>query len=186
MIGLAGLALAAGAAGSGRMVGYFENRLYQDDIIFAQTTPYQRVTVTRGGDRWRLFLNGSLQFDSYDERRYHEALVHPVMRRAPRRGEVLILGGGDGLATREVLRWPDAARVTLVDIDPAVTEAFRDLPALAALNDHAFSDPRVTIVNGDAWAHLRESGKGEVALACAGRLPLQPRSRPGAAHHAAA
>lgn len=134
-----------------RLAAVSEARLFDDDIILSETTPYQNITVTRYRDRTRLFLNHSIQFDSRDEYRYHEMLVHPAMGLAPRRENILILGGGDGMAAREVLRHADVQRVTLVDLDPRVTELFRDHPALTPLNDRALADPRVRIVNQDAW-----------------------------------
>ena len=136
-----------------------DHAFFEDDVVLAEETPYQRIVVTHWRDRYRLFLNGSIQFDSLDEHRYHESLVHPAMARAPRRAEVLILGGGDGMAAREVLRWPDVERVTLVDLDPRVTELFRDNGTLAALNGRALSDPKVEIRNEDAWLFVRESDR---------------------------
>lgn len=149
-------ACVAGLACSDRLVSIADAALYEDEVIFAADTPAQRITVTRFGDRTRLFLNSSLQFDSLDEYRYHEALVHPAMARAARRQEVLVLGGGDGMAVREALRWPEVRRVTLVDLDPEMTRLFRDHPDLSALNGGALSDPRVRIVNRDAWAFVAE------------------------------
>lgn len=140
---------------SDRLVSLADAAFFEDDVILSEETPYQRIVVTRWNERYRLFLNGSIQFDTLDEHRYHEALVHPVMSRMPRHADVLILGGGDGMATREVLRWDGVERVTLVDLDPRVTELFRDEPTLAELNGHALSDPRVTILNEDAWNFIR-------------------------------
>lgn len=134
-----------------RLVAISDAQLFEDDVIWAETTPYQKITVTRFRDRTRLFLDHSIQFDTMDEHRYHEALVHPAMALAPRRANVLILGGGDGMAAREVLRWPGVRHVTLVDLDPAVTTLFRDNPQLAPLNGQSLRDPRVRIVNQDAW-----------------------------------
>lgn len=134
-----------------RMVSVVDAAMFEDDIIINETTPYQNVVVTRFRDRTRLFLNHSIQFDTLDEHRYHEALVHPAMASTPRRNSVLILGGGDGMAAREALKYPDVQTVTLVDLDPRVTELFRDHDDLSALNAHALSDPRVTIIADDAW-----------------------------------
>ena len=113
--------------------------------------------MTAYRDRVRLFLDHSIQFDSIDEYRYHEMLVHPAMAMVPRARNVLILGGGDGMATREVLRHEGVEAVTLVDLDPAVTTLFRDHPDLSRLNARAFSDPRVTVVNQDAWEFVEAS-----------------------------
>ena len=139
-----------------RIVAVTEAQLYEDDLIFSEDTPYQHITVTRFRDRTRLFLDHSIQFDSLDEYRYHEALVHPVMGLVPSARRVLILGGGDGMALREVLRHPVQA-VTLVDLDPRVTQIFSGHPDLAALNQNAFADPRVTVINRDAWQFISDS-----------------------------
>src|SRR5687768_6509887 len=97
-----------------------EDELYADDIVYSASSPYQRILVTNNAAGFQLFLNGNLQFSSADEYRYHEALVHPAMAfEKPRR--VLILGGGDGLALREVLKYPSVEAVTLVDLDPKMT-----------------------------------------------------------------
>lgn len=141
---------------SDRLVSVADAAFFEDDVILSEETPYQRIVVTRWNDRYRLFLNGSIQFDTLDEHRYHEALIHPVMSRLKRRADVLILGGGDGMATREVLRWDGVERVTLVDLDPRVTEIFRETETLTALNGDALNDSRVTILNEDAWKFIRE------------------------------
>ena len=151
------VACIAGLVWSDRLVSVTDAAFFDDDVVFSEETPYQRIVVTRWKDRYRLFLNGAIQFDSLDEHRYHEALVHPVMSRLARRKEVLILGGGDGMAVREVLRWPEVERVTLVDLDPRVVELFRENAELAALNDGALLDPRVTTVHEDAWTFIRDS-----------------------------
>ncbi|WP_037309729.1 polyamine aminopropyltransferase [Ruegeria halocynthiae] len=139
---------------SERLVSVTEAELFEDDVILSEATPYQQITITRYRDRVRLFLDHSIQFDSLDEHRYHEPLVHPAMAMAPRRADVLVLGGGDGMAVREVLRYPQVKTVTLVDLDPRVTGIFRDHPELSGLNDGALRDPRMTVVNDDAWKFL--------------------------------
>jgi spermidine synthase len=133
-----------------------EDELFADDIIYSRTTQYQRIVVTRGRAGFQLFLNGHLQFSSADEYRYHEALVHPAMMLADLPRRVLVLGGGDGLALREVLRYPSLETVTLVDLDPAMTQLSQRFSPLGDLNQHAFSDPRVQVVNQDAMIWLDE------------------------------
>ncbi|CUH82506.1 polyamine aminopropyltransferase [Tropicibacter naphthalenivorans] len=151
---LALVATGAALVQSEQMLNVTQARLFEDDVILSETTPYQNITVTQFRDRTRLFLDYSIQFDTLDEYRYHESLVHPAMGLAPRQTQVLILGGGDGMAVREVLRHDGVGQVTLVDLDPAVTGLFKDHPQLAPLNDHALSDPRVTIINQDAWQFI--------------------------------
>jgi spermidine synthase len=133
-----------------------EDRFYGGEIIVRESSDYQRVVVTAGDSGVRLFLNGNLQFHSRDEHRYHESLVHPVLAAhgAPRR--VLVLGGGDGLAVREVLRHPSVQQVVLVELDPHMTRLFATHPALVALNRGALASPKLTIVNTDAYTWLEQ------------------------------
>jgi spermidine synthase len=151
------LLLAGGIFYGERLTTLAEETLYTDDIIFTRTTPYQRIVLTRWRDDIRLFLNGHLQFSSTDEYRYHEALVHPGLQSiaAPRR--VLVLGGGDGLAAREVLKYPSVESVTLVDLDAEMTQLFTDNPMLRALNHDALRSPKVKVVNADAFVWLNDS-----------------------------
>lgn len=141
-----------------RLTSMAEDQLFADDIIYAKTTPYQRIVITRGRAGFQLFLNGNLQFSSTDEYRYHEALVYPAMIASggsPRR--VLVLGGGDGLALREILKYKSVESVTLVDLDPDMTKLSGRFPPLAELNKHAFDDPRVEVINRDAMIWLDEN-----------------------------
>ena len=131
-----------------------ENNLFSSPVVYAETTPYQRIVVTSNPRGFQLHLNGNLQFSSFDEYRYHEALVHPPMSAARRRERVLVLGGGDGLAVREILRYPDVKQVTLVDIDPAMTRLGREFSPLSELNHNSLASPRVRIINTDAMIWL--------------------------------
>ena len=155
--GVVMLALVAGFGLSDRLVNWGEHGLFGDEVIYATTTPYQRLVITKWKDDTRLYINGNLQFSSRDEYRYHEALVHPLMEKLPWAKSVLVLGGGDGLALREILRYPNIEHVTLVDLDPAMTGAFTTRPELAALNHQSFSDKRVTVINADAAIWLQNS-----------------------------
>jgi spermidine synthase len=157
-----GAIVAAGLAAGALVLGWatwrvgdwvvsVRQRLYDDPIVVFEQSRYQEIVVTRSTDGRdvRLFLDGDLQFSSVDEYRYHEALVHPVMD--GRHERVLILGGGDGLVAREVLRYRDVHRVVQVELDPAVTRLARRDPRLARLNAGALGDPRLEVVQGDAF-----------------------------------
>jgi spermidine synthase len=137
-----------------------EDAMFADDIVYSKTTTYQRIVVTRNRAGFQLFLNGNLQFSSADEYRYHEALVHPVMALASEGGRevrrVLVLGGGDGLALREILKYATVQEVTLVDLDPDMTRLSERFPPLARLNENSFRDPRVRVVNEDAMIWLEQ------------------------------
>jgi spermidine synthase len=136
-----------------------EDEMFADEIIHSKDTPYQRIVITRGRAGFQLFLNGNLQFSSTDEYRYHEALVHPPMILANNPRRVLVLGGGDGLALREILKYPSIERVTLVDLDPHMTQLSSTFPLLTNLNHHAFDDPRVQVVNKDAFVWIEETNE---------------------------
>ena len=131
-----------------------DNQLYADDVIFSRTTKYQRIVLTKWKDDLRLFLNSHLQFSSRDEYRYHEALVHPGLSAIPGARRVLVLGGGDGLAVREILKYPDVQSVTLVDLDAEMTRLFSTHEAFTALNHHSLTNVRVHVINADAFPWL--------------------------------
>ncbi|MFN7918579.1 MAG: polyamine aminopropyltransferase [Bryobacteraceae bacterium] len=158
MLGVVTLALlGAGMFAAERITTLAEENLYADKVILARNTRYQRIAVTRWQDDLRLFLNSHLQFSSRDEYRYHEALVHPGLAAVPGARRVLVLGGGDGLAVREILKYPAVESVTLVDLDPEMTKLFRDHPLLKTLNNGSFSNPRVHVVNEDAFVWVQQS-----------------------------
>jgi spermidine synthase len=150
--------LAAGVVQAEWLTSLAEESVYGDPIVYTRTSPYQRIVITRNTAGFQLFLNGNLQFSSADEYRYHEALVHPAMQVAAGARRVLVLGGGDGLAVREILKYPTVEHVTLVDLDPDMTSLAERFPPLAELNEHALDDSRVTMINQDAMIWLEEPG----------------------------
>ncbi|MGE2835587.1 polyamine aminopropyltransferase [Mycobacterium sp. SMC-4] len=131
-------------------------RLYADPIIAYQRSAYQEIVVTRRGDDMRLYLDGGLQFSTRDEHRYTESLVYPALDAATR--SALVLGGGDGLAARELLRLPQIDTIVQVELDPTVVELGRS--TLRAVNNNALDDPRVHVVIDDAMTWLREPTTG--------------------------
>jgi spermidine synthase len=149
--------LVAGFVAAEHITTLAEDKFYQDRIVLAAASPYQRIVVTNGKAGHRLFLNGNLQFAERDEYRYHEALVHPAMSAhgAPR--NVAILGGGDGMAVREVLKYPGVEHITLVELDPNMTRLFSTDPTLVRLNGGALASPKLKIVNADAFKWLEET-----------------------------
>jgi spermidine synthase len=147
--------LAIGFIKADRLTTLAEDALFMDNIIFARSSPYQRIVVTKGKTGYALFLNGNLQFNSFDEYRYHEALVHPAFAAyngTPKR--VLVLGGGDGLALREIEKYSSVEFIQIVDLDPEMTKISYSVPALGDLNHHSFDDPRVHLTNADAFVWL--------------------------------
>jgi spermidine synthase len=150
-------ALVGAMAGAGRISTWAEDRFYADRILYSETSAYQRVVVTASSVGVRLFLNGNLQFHSRDEYRYHEALVHPAMAAHGAPKQVLILGGGDGMAAREVLKYPSVEQVTLVELDPHMTTLFAQQPLLRELNADSLHSPKLRVVNADAFAWLEQN-----------------------------
>ncbi len=149
--------LGAGMYFSQEITSLAEGNLFSDEPVLSKSTPYQRIVLTRRQDDLRLFLNAHLQFSSRDEYRYHEALVHPVLAAVAHPHRILILGGGDGLAAREVLKHPEVVSIVLVDLDPEMTRLFSTHPLLTALNAGALTDPRTTVMNADAFVWLERS-----------------------------
>lgn len=142
-----------------------QNMLYLDKVVYQTQTPYQNLVFTRrhlGGGLepiYNFYINGRLQFSSLDEQIYHEFLVHPAMQAAKEQNNILIIGGGDGLALREVLKWQPQT-VTLIDLDEKLTALFKfpekSLPAhlaekVKSLTADSFNDKRVTVINDDAF-----------------------------------
>lgn len=142
-----------------------QNMLYLDKVVYQTQTPYQNLVFTErllGGGKepiYNFYINGRLQFSSLDEHIYHEFLVHPAMQAAARQERVLIIGGGDGLALREVQKWP-ANQVTLIDLDPQLVELFKQpyqyLPnhlaeKVSELTQDSFNQAGVTVINDDAF-----------------------------------
>jgi len=134
-----------------------EQRQYRDKVVYAEQSPYQRIVITRWkNDHW-LFLNNNIQFSSYDEARYHESLVHPAMGLVPHHSRILVLGGGDGLAVRELLKYDAIEEIVLVDLDPAVTKLAMSNDILLKLNQNSLSHPKVQVVNQDALKFIADS-----------------------------
>jgi spermidine synthase len=149
--------LGAGLTQAKRITTLAEDNIYADEVIFSRDTRYQHIVLTAWKDDLRLFLNSHLQFSSRDEYRYHEALVHPGLAAVPGARHVLVLGGGDGLAVREILKYRSIESVTLVDLDPEMTHLFSTHPLLTRLNDRSLSSPRVHVINADAFVWLNDN-----------------------------
>lgn len=135
-----------------------EQGLYRDNVIMSEQTTYQKIVVTRHKDDIRLYIDGNVQFSSMDEYRYHEALVHVPMSVASGHSDILILGGGDGMAARELLKYPDT-NITLIDLDSEMTRICSEDKVISELNEHALSSDRVTIINMDAYEYLEKCDK---------------------------
>jgi len=132
---------------------------YNDQVVYATSSPYQRIVITRNKRELRLFLNGNLQFSTADEYRYHEALVHPALSSIDQPRNVLVLGGGDGLAVREILKYPSVTNITLVDLDPEMTKLFSTQEMLIEVNGSSLLNKKVKVYNEDAFLWLRSNSE---------------------------
>ena len=141
---------------AGPLVDRWESALYEDAIVYEEQSTYQKIVLTSRGEHVRLYLNGHLQFASVDEYRYHEALVHPAMAMADNHQRVLIIGGGDGLTAREVLKYDGVDEVDLVDLDTAITRLALRNPHLTRLNENALSRQQMRVINRDGFLFLQE------------------------------
>jgi len=151
------ISLAMGFVYSDRILSFAEAASYQDKVIYSKSSKYQRIVLTKSTDDFRLFLNGNLQFSSKDEYRYHEALVHVGLASLKNPKTALVLGGGDGLAVREILKYPSIEEIVLVDLDSEMTDLFTKHEALSKLNSNALSSPKVRVINDDAFLWIKSN-----------------------------
>ena len=138
------------------IIRYGEQSKYYDKVIYSKQTKYQKIVITRWKNNYWLYINGQEQFSTFDEERYHEPLVHPAMKLSPDVSRVLIIGGGDGLALREVLKYNDVKSVRLVDMDPVMTDLSKKHPALLSVNRGSMLNPKVRIINEDAAKFIKK------------------------------
>jgi spermidine synthase len=142
-----------------QIVEWGDSIRYQDTIVYSEQSKYQKIVMTYGnGDYW-LFLNGHQQLSTFDEALYHEPLVHPVIQLYGEPKQVLILGGGDGAAARELLKYDFIDKITLVDLDPSVTELAKNHPVLISINGNALNHPKVEVINEDGFTYLEQIDK---------------------------
>ncbi len=151
--------LVAGIFLSGKIERKLEQKIYQDKIIFSEDTQYQHIVMTRWKNDYRLYINGSIQFSSIDEYRYHESLVHLPMALINEHEKVLVLGGGDGMVVREVLKYNDIQEIHLVDLDPRMTDLGKNNSIFRKLNNDALRNPKVKIFNEDAFSFVENSNE---------------------------
>ncbi|MCP4520235.1 MAG: polyamine aminopropyltransferase [Cytophagales bacterium] len=151
------LILAVGIYFAKPIMMFGEQSRYREKIIYQHQSKYQKIVITQWKDHHWLFINGNQQLSSLDEWLYHEPLVHPVMKMANQPKNILILGGGDGCAVREMLKYPSVEKITMVDLDPKMTEIGRSHPVLKALNKGALETEKLTIINQDGFQFLEQT-----------------------------
>lgn len=133
---------------------FSEQSRYREKVIFSEQTDYQKIVITQWHNDFWLFLNGNEQLSTKDEWMYHEPLVHVPMKLSGSRKRILVLGGGDGCAVREILKYREVEEIVLVDLDPAMTTLGKTHEMLTRLNKRAFDDKRVVVQNADALRFL--------------------------------
>ena len=149
--------MAIGMVFSENISRVIESGLYRDNVILIEQTQYQKIVVTKHKEDVRLFIDGNCQFSSADEYRYHESLVHIPMLYAEKHDKILILGGGDGLAVRELLKYPDIKQITMIDLDKGMTDLCRTDKQISKINEGSLNSDKLTIINMDAYQYLKET-----------------------------
>ncbi|MBQ9391796.1 MAG: spermidine synthase, partial [Lachnospiraceae bacterium] len=124
-----------------------------------EQTRYQKIVVTKHKDDVRLYIDGNCQFSTNDEYRYHEALVHIPMSEVQSHDSVLILGGGDGMAVREVLKYDDVQDIELVDLDKDMIDICMTNENITSINDNSLKSDKLRIYNEDAYKYLENTNK---------------------------
>lgn len=136
-----------------------QERYYPDKVIFSKQTKYQKITITQHKEHHFLYLNSGKQLSTLDEYLYHEPLVHPVMQLSQNPKHVLIVGAGDGCAIREVLKYENVDSIFLVDLDPEMTLVGASHEVFAELNDSAYFDSKLTVINSDAFIWMENTNR---------------------------
>lgn len=152
-----GLILLAGVFLAKPIVLFGEQKRYKDQVIYERQTQYQKIVITQWQDDYWLYINGNQQLSTLDEVMYHEPLVHPAMKLNGHPQQVLVLGGGDGCAVREILKYPSVEQITLVDLDPVMTELGRTHPVFTRMNQHSLQNEKVKIINEDGFIFLEKT-----------------------------
>ncbi len=142
---------------SEKIILFGEQSRYKDKIVYSEQTRYQKIVITQWKDHYWLFINGNQQLSTFDEFLYHEPMVHPIMAITPEHKDVLIIGGGDGFNVKELLKYKDVEHITVVDLDPAMTQIGKEFEGLVVYNDSALHHPKVNIVNQDGFVFLEQN-----------------------------
>lgn len=150
------LLLVSGFVFARPIISYGEERRYRDKVVYEEQSKYQKIVITQSKEDFWLFINGNQQLSSIDEVMYHEPLVHPVMRALKNPTDILIMGGGDGGAVREILKYPSVKNITLVDLDPAMTALGQNHELLVEMNHNSMNHNKLAIINEDGYNFLED------------------------------
>ena len=139
------------------IIKYGEQKKYKDKVVYTEQSKYQKIVITQWKNDYWLFINGNQQLSSFDEEMYHEPLVHPALSLTKTPHNILVLGGGDGCAIREILKYPDVKKITLVDLDPAMTNLGKNNDIMTGINQNAFDSDKVSIINTDGYHFIENT-----------------------------
>ncbi len=151
--------LILGAIFAEPIVLYGNQKRYKDKVVFSEQSKYQHITLTQWKNYYWLFINHHQQLSTLDEYLYHEPMVHSVMALVPHAKQILIMGGGDGCAVRELLKYPDIEQITLVDLDPLMTKLARTNEIFLEFNHNSMNHPKVTVINTDGYTFMEQTEK---------------------------
>lgn len=148
------LILGLGAYFAQTIVLFGEQMRYRDKVVYSDQSRYQNIVITQWKEHYWFYLNGNQQLSTLDEHLYHEPMTHPLIKLVGHAEDVLVLGGGDGCVVRELLHYDHIKTITLVDLDPKVTQLAKEHPIFVEMNDSALYSPKVKIINADAYSFL--------------------------------
>ncbi len=156
-IGMSILGMVMSLIFSKHLLSQWEDKIFTHKVIYSKQTPYQNIVLTKNREELRLYINNIIQFSSLDEYRYHEALAHVPLCLAPYKANVLILGGGEALLAREVVKHQAVEKVTIVDLDKEMFKIAKENYALASLNEQVLQHKKVNAIVDDAMMFLQTS-----------------------------
>lgn len=139
-----------------RIILFGEQNKYKDKIVFETQSKYQKITITKWKKDYWLYINGNEQLSTFDEFLYHEPLVHPIMNLVKEHRDILILGGGDGFAVREILKYNDVENIVMVDLDPAMTDLGMNNEIMTHFNKKSMHSPKLKIYNEDGFNYIED------------------------------
>ena len=141
------------------IVRFGEQVKYKDKIVYSEQTKYQKIVVTKWQKWHSLYINGNQQLSSFDEFMYHEPMVHIPMKLTKTHKNILILGGGDGCLAREVFKYKDVGKITLVDLDQNMINLGKEYPVFKELNQNSMNNPKLRTVTEDAFNFLKDTNE---------------------------
>ena len=144
-----------------------------DKILKEIKTEHQHLMIFENNKFGRvLTLDGILQTTEADEFVYHEMMVHVPLIAHGNAKKVLVIGGGDGGAIREVARHPGVENIVMVDIDASVINLCKEY--LPTLSNGAFDDPRVQLIITDAAEFVKTTAMRFDIIICDSTDPIGP------------